>query len=681
MRAPPFLIGAALVFWGWHTGLFWVGAAAAVVLEASYHIKVRWEFSQSDLDRVWNLCVALFLGATVFAFFSGDSLGVINELIKDNSASSRLATINQSKRSLFQLLQWLPIMFLPMVLAQVYGTHDRLDLSTFSWWLRRKRGEPGFAQRFSGGLNVTYPFFVCCIFAASAGNERTLWFPAGLIVLAAAALWLHRSRSFRPTSWAVSFALAIGLGFGVHFGMMEVQKLLQRIDELLLVRWGGSATLSARENETRIGSIGRMKLSGRIVLRVEAPGQDPPTLLREASYDEFTAPRWSSSRSDFDAVQSDMSQVNWVLNSESQAGKSVRISGYVPGGRGLLAVPGGVAVVGDLPVVSVETNRLGSVRVDGAPGFVQFEAEYEPTPSIDIPPGIEDEQLPEREKDAVLETAQALGLENLTPEEAVGAIEEFFARHFTYSLWQGLSHRPTGSRTALGQFLLEHRSGHCEYFATATTLLLRAANIPARYATGYSVQEKRGRYYVVRERHAHAWCLAWINGAWRDIDTTPPDWTASDAQRASVWEPIRDALSRLWFEFSRWRWGHAEWKQYLLWLVVPLLALALAGLLVHKQWIRAQDGKGAGTRPAWPGLDSEFYEVEKALAKVGFPRLPGETGSAWIARVQSSAGFAAVGLEPLLAAHYRLRFDPRGLNAQERAHFRQQAAKWISEVR
>ncbi len=681
MRAPPFLIGAALVFWGWHTGLFWVGAAGAVVVEASHYIKVRWEFSQTDLDRVWNLCVALFLGATIFAFFSSENMGVVSELIKDNSASSRLATINQSKRSLFQLMQWLPIMFLPMVLAQAYGTEERMELSTFSWWLRRKRSEPGFSQRFSGGLNVTYPFFVCCLFAASAGNERTLWFTAGLVILAAAPLWLHRSRSFRPTTWAVSLMLAIGLGFALHFGMLEVQKLLQRIDEFLLVRWSGSRTPSPRDNETRIGSIGRMKLSGRIVLRVEAPGQEPPALLRESSYETFLTPTWSSPRSEFDAVQSDATQVNWVLNSESQAGKSVRIAGYMPGGRGLLPVPGGVAVVGDLPVVSVETNAFGSVRVDGAPGFVQFDAEYEPTPSIDSPPGPEDERLPEKEKDAVLETAQVLGLENLAPREAVRAVEQWFARHFRYSLWQGPSHLAKGDRTPLGRFLLEHRSGHCEYFATATTLLLRAAHIPARYATGFSVQEKRGRYYVVRERHAHAWCLAWIDGAWQDIDTTPPDWVASEAERASVWEPVRDALSRLWFEFSRWRWGHAEWKQHLLWLILPLLAFALARLLVHKQWTRAQNRKGAGARRDWPGLDSEFYEVEKTLAKAGFPRLPGETGSAWIARVRASAGFAAAGLEPLLAAHYRLRFHPRGLDPQERARFREEAGKWIEQMR
>lgn len=682
MKAPPFFIGAALVFWGWHTGLLWAGVAAAVVIEASHFLDVRWEFSQADLDRIWNLCVALFLGATVYAFFSSESLGVVSDLIKENSASRRLATINQSKRSLFQLLQWLPIMFLPIVLAQVFSAQDRMDLSTFSWWLRRKRGQRGYARRFSGGLNLTYPFFVCCLFAASAGNERTLWFPAGLTALTAGALWLHRSRSFRPQNWAASLVLAFGLGFGAHLAMLEIQKLIQRIDDLVWSRWGGTRTVSARENGTRIGSIGRLKLSGRIVLRVEAaPGQNPPPLLREASYDKFQGIKWSSSKADFQAVNSDLTQVNWVLKPEAATGNTVRIAGYLSGGSGVLALPSGVVTVSELPVVNVETNLFASVRVDGGPGFVQFEAGYEPVSGIDAPPGIADRDVPPEELEAIQQIAQDLELEHLAPDEAVRAVEAFFARSFTYSLLQGPQHLAKTNQTALGRFLLEHRSGHCEYFAAATTLLLRAARIPARYAIGFSVQEKRGRYYVIRERHAHAWCLAWIDGAWRDIDTTPPDWAASEAQRASIIEPIWDAFSRLWFEFSRWRWGHAEWKRYLLWMVVPLLGIALARLLLHKQWIRArQRGAGAGIPRSWPGSDSEFYHVERSLAKAGFPRLPGETGSAWIARVRASADSPPAGLERLLAAHYRLRFDPRGLDPDERARLRQEAGNWLKEA-
>src|SRR5579871_4387623 len=114
MKAPRFLLGATLLFWAWQTGLWWLGAAAAIAVESASWTQSKWEFSQSDLDRVWNLCVALFLGATIYAFVSGENLTAVGDLLRDNSASSRLATINQSKRSLFQLLQWLPLMFLPM---------------------------------------------------------------------------------------------------------------------------------------------------------------------------------------------------------------------------------------------------------------------------------------------------------------------------------------------------------------------------------------------------------------------------------------------------------------------------------------------------------------------------------------------------------------------------------------
>src|SRR5205814_5781531 len=129
------------------------------------------------------------------------------------------------------LLQWLPAMFFPIALAQAYGQQDQFDLSTFSWWLRRQRRQPGYATRYPRGLNVAYPYFACSLFAASAGNQRTLWFSAGLLALILWPLWLHRSLSFARLKWASSLLLAIILGFGVQFGMLEMQKLVQRLDE------------------------------------------------------------------------------------------------------------------------------------------------------------------------------------------------------------------------------------------------------------------------------------------------------------------------------------------------------------------------------------------------------------------------------------------------------------------
>ncbi len=56
-------------------------------------------------------------------------------------------------------------------------------------------------------------------------------------------------------------------------------------------------------------------------------------------------------------------------------------------------------------------------------------------------------------------------------------------------------------------FVVEHRRGHCEYFAGALALMLRSQGIPARIAIGFRCGEwnSAGGYYQVRQLHAHTW--------------------------------------------------------------------------------------------------------------------------------------------------------------------------------
>ncbi len=68
MKPPPFLLGAALLFWGWQSGFLIVGAVMAVVLEGARLMKARWEFAEDDFSRVWTFCTLLFLAAGVYAF-------------------------------------------------------------------------------------------------------------------------------------------------------------------------------------------------------------------------------------------------------------------------------------------------------------------------------------------------------------------------------------------------------------------------------------------------------------------------------------------------------------------------------------------------------------------------------------------------------------------------------------
>lgn len=61
------------------------------------------------------------------------------------------------------------------------------------------------------------------------------------------------------------------------------------------------------------------------------------------------------------------------------------------------------------------------------------------------------------------------------------------------------------------EFLFSTRAGHCERFATALALMLRAEGIPAVVVLGFKGCENTGGgRYVVRQEHAHAWVEALI---------------------------------------------------------------------------------------------------------------------------------------------------------------------------
>jgi transglutaminase-like putative cysteine protease len=71
------------------------------------------------------------------------------------------------------------------------------------------------------------------------------------------------------------------------------------------------------------------------------------------------------------------------------------------------------------------------------------------------------------------------------------------------------------------EFLFETREGFCEHYASALTVLLRAAGLPARVVMGYQGGELNavGDYYMVRQSDAHAWTEVWLEDeGWRRVD-------------------------------------------------------------------------------------------------------------------------------------------------------------------
>jgi transglutaminase-like putative cysteine protease len=75
----------------------------------------------------------------------------------------------------------------------------------------------------------------------------------------------------------------------------------------------------------------------------------------------------------------------------------------------------------------------------------------------------------------------------------------------------------------IDDFLFRTRTGFCGHYASAFTVLMRAAGVPARVVTGYLGGEWNpvGGYLVVRQSDAHAWVEVWLAGSgWRRVDPT-----------------------------------------------------------------------------------------------------------------------------------------------------------------
>ena len=280
-------------------------------------------------------------------------------------------------------------------------------------------------------------------------------------------------------------------------------------------------------------------------------------------------------------------------------------------------------------------NPYGVVKVENAPGMVNYTARFRSDVSLDFAPTDKDLYIPNRYESVLGAIVSELELTKEDPNAALAALARHFRDNFSYSLVK----EHEAKYAPLSDFLLRSQSGHCEYFATATALLLRASGIPTRYATGYSVQEYSDldNMYIVRKRHAHAWVLAYIDGNWRDVDFTPPAWVLLEDQAAPWWETLYDFGSHIRFIFSNWLWSEhdAAWADVLSWMLIPL-GVFLGWRLYFKERIRrsrSKKGRGSAVSGGSDG-DSVFSRIVNHLESLGFSRRPEETLNQWIRRLE-----------------------------------------------
>jgi protein-glutamine gamma-glutamyltransferase len=107
-----------------------------------------------------------------------------------------------------------------------------------------------------------------------------------------------------------------------------------------------------------------------------------------------------------------------------------------------------------------------------------------------------------------------------TPYDKAVAVEIYLRSQYTYTL--SLTGKPGDD--PLAHFLFETHAGHCEYFASAMTIMLRTLGIPSREVNGFLPGEYNDLAgdYIVRASDAHSWVEAYFPGTgWVTFDPTP----------------------------------------------------------------------------------------------------------------------------------------------------------------
>ncbi len=252
------------------------------------------------------------------------------------------------------------------------------------------------------------------------------------------------------------------------------------------------------------------------------------------------------------------------------------------------------------------------------------------------------------------------------------ALSLFHDGGFNYTL----SPAPLG-RDSVDDFLFATHEGFCQHYASAFTVLMRAAGIPARVVTGYQggYWNALGNYLLVRQSDAHAWSEVWLPElGWTRVDPTAavrPErvnlGAAGASGAASAWSP-----NGWWLDLrNHWDIVNRWWNQGVIGfdalrqhgLLTPFglrdtdpgtlgLLLAIVGTLFAAMGL----AWALWTRPPADPLRAAMQSLERRLAAVDVARRHSEGPQHFFSRAARALPAQRVELDRLMRTYLELRY-------------------------
>jgi protein-glutamine gamma-glutamyltransferase len=316
--------------------------------------------------------------------------------------------------------------------------------------------------------------------------------------------------------------------------------------------------LSGFSDSVELGQIGNLKLSSAVVMHARRITGTAHAVLkwRGVVLDTFNGVTWSRSKRSRDGVTGENS--NYIFINGPVKGELVTYEILLePIATTALFGPYQVRQISGRQIPGVEKDADGAVFTRVQQGQ---RLQYRVTSEIAVRPpagkpsafqGSPEDvhanylRLPDSVSPRIRELAAQITHDAKSPMEKAFLIESHLRKNYTYTL--DLTWNP--GNQPLEQFLFTAKTGHCEYFASAMAVLLRAAGVPTRLVNGFLMGEYNpvADTYIVRQSDAHSWVEAYVPGiGWKEFDPTPGGNNQPDGNLLAQLHNYADAMGFFW---------------------------------------------------------------------------------------------------------------------------------------
>lgn len=361
---------------------------------------------------------------------------------------------------------------------------------------------------------VILPLLICLVTTDRVPDPIFLY----LLILGLSLLlitdWTRRNHPGQGIRLTLRFAIPIAAALALLFAansrddyvnnvgkyQKEVVSLLQKLQDTTAYIGNGNSFESAVSEKLNLRNVGPKSTIPYAAMRVTSP-IGGTVYLRGRDYDKYSGTGWESSVNRTEVFPSGGRSLGELII-VTYGVRNVLYVPYYPG-RDMELVNGAVSNGENLQRYRYSLCQPAS----GDPNELDYnytalpEETFQWVSQLDIIQEIKD--APQGEK--------LRRIESFVENSAIYDLDtpRMDSEHQDFAQW----------------FLNESDTGYCVHFATAATVLLRGAGIPARYVEGYMVTCGAGEDVVVSSLNAHAWAEYYdsSSGIWKILEATPED--------------------------------------------------------------------------------------------------------------------------------------------------------------